>query len=389
MACRRGPGRQPDSCSRRPARLPLVPAAWRGTPPCSWAREELHRDRRRSIRLAARCSASSWHRQGSGYAAAGAGRAPIDILAAWFTGGWSHPTAGALLLLYSWPLLLAGFAGALLFLLRPAEEWGAQADRLLVAWFGAGLLLLLASAGSSAEAPLVAATIPAAFLAAFAIARLAPALGAVSNTVGPWALAAGSLFLLTLAGAVIIDWARQDAVGAAGEVAYTILVLAGALALLVGIFRWREARAVAVVPLAFIAAIPWIAGGVNVATSATNEPLPAPLSAFEGRVVHHLAHEAAAEHDGPIVLHPDLEGSRAWACRGSRTLARRLPRAVRGAAAGHLARADLDDARGPHPPSRDSWALARAVEPPHRQPPQELRPVAQRPQARRRQRPNR
>lgn len=156
---------------------------------------------------------------------------------------WASAKGWQLLLLYGWPLAAAGVL-AFAFQLRDrikARSWqvGEAPDwsNLALAWFALDILWCIATLGTGTEIPLAGLSLSAAAVVAIPSARLIEAIIAADwrRASLPVGLA---LFFLSIAGVVVVSWARFDNGGPAGELLLSAFLVASGVALLL-CFLWR------------------------------------------------------------------------------------------------------------------------------------------------------
>jgi len=286
---------------------------------------------------------------------------PLDLFAAGFEETWSTATAGELLVLYSWPIVLGGIAAA------GYEVWRMQhsglvdnSRRILVAWLAFALAWLLAGWTSHQAAPLAAVTLPAALLLGPAVAR---ATQAMLNAEWRWARYLLPLAALSalLALAIVADWARRDSAGDTRDQIFAALWALIALAALAAV-AYRAAARATLLPAALLAgALAVLPGTGGAAFHSDAEPLSSPISPTQARTLRNVALEAAAIHGGVIVVHADFADEITWPFRdsGKIVLASRVP----------LDAAVLIWPASAPPPDgfsvvQGEWNLHRSIEPP-------------------------
>ncbi|MCX7618146.1 hypothetical protein [Tepidiforma sp.] len=288
---------------------------------------------------------ADWRQPAAGFAAAGAALGvlaasfgfgagwqgitvpPFDLFATGFDAGWSTETTRRLVALYAWgPAVLAGGYLAIRAARGRAALLGDGLDRLFAAWFGVSLAWCFAAGGSRDPLAVLSLTASAAPLAGRALAWLVDSLGSADWRRAGWPLAGALLAAATLLGP-LLDWARLGRVGPGSEVVAVVVlagVIAGGLTLLL---RWPATRAVAILPLAAAAAVPWLAGGFAVAGGSPNEPLPSPVTTLQASEIRDIVTGPARDPVGIVAIHPSLADALTWPLRGSRGLvaASRIP----------------------------------------------------------------
>ncbi len=254
---------------------------------------------------------------GFGFGADGVVVAPFRLLDSGTGATWSTATAGQVVALYSWPVVVGGVASALWAGRRALRE--RTTDRTtstLLAWSAFSTAWLIASANAHTAVPVTALTLPFALL-------LGPALSAAVTAMvrADWRFARylvpAALTAALMAGAVIVDWARDDRAGDADDWRRALLfgILAVAAAVIAGAGR-RRAPAVYAVALA-AAAIPVLAGAVNVGLSAIEEPIPSPVSPAQARLLRDVTFELQSSAGGEIAIHDGFRDEIAWPFRDS------------------------------------------------------------------------
>jgi hypothetical protein len=242
---------------------------------------------------------------------------PFDLFADGYEQVWSTPSGGALVALYSLPVIAAGLAAAAWTAATAWRRSQLEPDvLLLLGWAGLALAWLVSSLNSHNPAPVAAATVPLALVLGPAAASALTAMVRADWRLARWLLPLAALALL-IALAVVVDWARQEQAGDTGErilAAAFILVAAGAIALVVirpGTLATVTAAALVVLGL------PAISSTMGVALSAGQEPINSPLVPEGARNLRDLALQLRREQDRPVVIHPDLERAMTWPFRAS------------------------------------------------------------------------
>ena len=302
---------------------------------------------------------------GFGYGWQGVAVPPLVLFAEPFEQHWTTGTVADVLLLYSWPLVFGGVVAAVLSALRwdqAGSHPGAPLawERLLVAWFAVAVAWMLVASNTRAEAPLVAATLPAALLAGLWLARAFDAMFAV-RWHQAWLLLGVAFFVFALAAIVVVDWARWDRVGEGGEVARVAILGVATIAILAFLAFYRPARPVLIVPVVALGAVPLISGAFNVGFGAYAEPFPSPQSPVNARVLSAVVLDVLEETPGPVVVHESLRDEVTWPFRETTPLiiATRVPPD----AAVAILPAGADQPQGMAPIDGD-WALVHHVEQP-------------------------
>ncbi|MGE5595629.1 MAG: hypothetical protein ACM3S1_06280, partial [Hyphomicrobiales bacterium] len=287
--------------------------------------------------------------------------APFDLFAKGFEEEWTTSSAWDLLLLYSWPLVLAGIASAAAVLAH--IQRGVAVDRarlVLVGWSVFSAAWFLAAATSQQSAPLVALTTPLALLTgpalASGLARVARADWRFARLLLPAAAAAALLGL-----ANVVDWARRDDVGGANDQFFAAMWLVAALAALAYLLYLPRARPTLLVAGVAVGALVMVPGTFGVAIAADEEPLPSPVSPDQARDLRDTALGLAARDGGLVVVHPDFDDEITWPFRdsGKIVIASRVPPD----AAVLIWPADAPPPAGYNRVTGE-WALVRRVEPP-------------------------
>lgn len=246
---------------------------------------------------------------------------PLDLFASAFDRDATTAPAGRIALLYSWPLIAGGLVAAAFVVRgwRSSAEESAPLDRVLVAWFVVGLAWFAVSLATNAEAPLVAVTMPSALLLGRPLVRGFDAMLAVRAPFAWFGLAL-ILFIAALALIVVVDWARFDRVGAAGEVARVVILGAAAVTGLALLANARSARPALVAVATLVGAIVLVSGASHVAFSSHGEPFPTPRSAPEARSLAMFIEDFVEEQSGPVVVHETLVDQVTWPFRETRPL---------------------------------------------------------------------
>lgn len=258
---------------------------------------------------------------GFGYGWQGLTIPPFESFAHQFDADGASPVARDLVLLYGWPVL-AFAAVAVAFVAWEHKTAGQPLGshlRLLFVWFAVSVLSLFAANAAHSELPIAAATLPACFVVASAVA---PALRTFHGQ--DWRIAgtgvAVMLLLLTLIAAIVVDWARQEEIGAAGGVARVLILAAGMAVAAAFLLRFRALAPSLVLVPTVVFAVAVLPGAVNVGLSGKHEPLPSPLSASQARNLRDIAVAAREEHGGLIVVHDDFREAITWPFRDSGTI---------------------------------------------------------------------
>lgn len=255
---------------------------------------------------------------GFGYGWQGLVVPPFALFAASFDNDWTTASAGELAVLYSWPLIAAAIVCATL----SAWRWRDEPDdntsalpvgRLTLVWFAAGLAWFLIASGTQAEVPLVAATLPAAFVVAPWFQRAIDA--ALSVRWHAWFALGVVVFTMALAAVVVVDWARFDRVGEAGEVARLVILGLAAVVSLGALALYAPARGVVIAPVVLLGGIVLMSGVTQVGFGADVEPFPSPQSPFQARVLSQSALDVLEEQDGLLVVHESLREQVTWPFR--------------------------------------------------------------------------
>jgi len=295
---------------------------------------------------------------GFGFARVGVAVPPADLFAASFDAPWSTGAAGAMALLYGWPVLAAGGGSAVWFLLRWLRD-GIEpppAVRLALVWGAIGLLWLLTAAGAHSWAVVPAVSVPGALVAGAAAPSLWNALATADWRLARVAVPAAGL-LGASAALFAFGWAFSRPHGSAP---LALVLAAGVLAMVALLAAARPTRPAALVlPLAF-GCLWLVAMTGRAAAPAAPEPLYSPASTDQGRVIRAAALELAAGH-GRVAVHPDLVDAVIWPLRGSGTILvtdRPTPDV-----AVYLAPVGVAPPEG-FLPLEGSWALLRLTEPP-------------------------
>jgi len=241
----------------------------------------------------------------------------IDAFARGFEANLSTESTGYLTGLYVWPLLAAGLIAAswTLYDSWAESEWPRETLLLLV-WAGLAVIWLFASAGENDTAPLAALALPVVLL----LGRVVPGFAAgVANA--EWRIAGPALALGLTAAVIIfafvIDWARLDRVGSDRDK----LIVAGlSLAVLASaglVASSRRSLPTLFLPVAMLAALPFLGNAFAMAFPGPNEPLPSPISTIQGEELRDIALAAREAEGGLIVVHPDFERQMTWPLRDS------------------------------------------------------------------------
>ncbi len=233
-------------------------------------------------------------------------------------------TAADVVIVYTWPLLIAGLVGG--FLLLRERQSLSRAEWILLAWFGFALAWLVAAAGENTVLPVAALSLPLALVAAPAILGGISAAREADWNVSRLAIPVG-VVLIVVATAYVADWGRNNMAGNGAEVARVIaLYAAGVAALSVASVEARS-RGALVVPALGIGAVVVAIGAMGVALSAVDEPIPSPVSPRNAHVLRDLALETRAADGGEIVVHPDFQDDIVWPLRdsGDILIASRVP----------------------------------------------------------------
>ncbi|MBI5947705.1 MAG: hypothetical protein HY875_06180 [Chloroflexi bacterium] len=267
-----------------------------------------------AVGVAAAVAATS---AGFGFGADGLVVAPFRLLDSGSSTPWSTATAAQVVALYSWPLLVGGIVAAgwcgrrLLFDRAPDRT-----NLLLLAWCGFAAAWLVATANAHSALPVTALTLPLALL-------LGPALSAAitAMTRADWRFARylvpAGVVAASLAGAVVVDWASNDRTGGADDWRRVLAFVAVAGAALVFAGNGRR-RAPALWSVAIgVAALPLLAGAMNVGLSAVEEPIPSPVSPSQARLLRDVTFELQSSAGGEIAIHDSFRKGVAWAFRDS------------------------------------------------------------------------
>lgn len=296
---------------------------------------------------------------GFGFGFEGIVVAPLELLAAGFQESWTTSTAFEAALLCSAPYLIAGAAIVAYHAVESRRgETLPPPTVLLLTWTAIAFIWLIASAGSHTTVPAVALTMPLALLLGPAAARgISAALHVDWRIAGP--ILAASALVLSIALYAMLDWARLNRVGPAGEVfVVAALIAVAAAGMLVLALRPGTAPALVVAAMA-LAAVPLIAASFGSAFGGAHEPLTSPYVSAQVRQLRSTAGQLA-ESGGAIVVHPSLADDATWPLRD-------LPVEVAGDP-GEDAALVLWPAAQPAPagllPLDGTWALVRRVEPP-------------------------
>lgn len=249
-----------------------------------------------------------------GFGGAGVVVAPLAGFGAAFEPGTSSVRGFDQVLLYSWPVLAGGLAGAALLLWRRREldpsHW------LLLAWAAAGGAWLVAAIAHESTVAVAAATLPCALLAACAIVAALPAIRDADWTVARFALPAG-IGMAVIGLAYSVDWARTGSVGDDVDLARVIALYSAAVAALAVAAVEPQSRPTLLVPALALGVLVAVPGAFGVGLSAISEPLPSPTSTASGRVLRALALETREEVGGEIVVHPQFRDEVLWPFRDS------------------------------------------------------------------------
>jgi hypothetical protein len=296
---------------------------------------------------------------GFGFGIRGLAIPPLDLLSDSFNRDTSTATGFDVLLLFAWPTLVLGLAGAA-FRVANRGLGLSNMHLVLLAWFGLGLAWLIVGAGTHDVLAVTAATTPAALLAGpFLAAAIAAAVRA-DWTYARFVLPAAGYATL-VAFAVMERWGRAGEVKSGGEAAIVALLLAGAFAALAWIATQRAAQPVlAAAGIVFLAPI-LVAGAFAIGLSGASEPVPSPYVSPETRVLRDVALKASEEGGGTIVIHPGYAGTAAWVFRDIPGVV--VSDQVPAGAALVIWPMELPNPEG-LVPLVGEWALLRAVKPP-------------------------
>jgi hypothetical protein len=252
---------------------------------------------------------------------------PFDLFAAGFDSGWSTESTARLIALYAWvPAAIAAVTLAYGIAREGSGAFANPLDRVAATWLAVAGAWCLVAGGSRDPLPVASLTPASALPAAQGLARLIDSVAGADWRRAGWPLAAALIASVTLIGP-LLDWARLGRVGPDSEVVAVIAlagVIAGALALLA---RSPATRPVALLPLAAVAATPWLSGGFAVASGSPNEPLPSPVTTLQASELRDLITGPSRDPSGIVVIHPSLADALTWPLRGARGLvvASRIP----------------------------------------------------------------
>ena len=249
---------------------------------------------------------------------------PIAAFSSTFGGDEMGLASGNVVIIYSWPLLIAGLLGAAL-LVRDRDSLR-HVEWTLLTWTAAGLAWLIAAAGEPTVMPVAALSLPLALLAAPAILAGVESARQADWSVARVAIPVGAL-LVVVAGAYMADWGRMDRAGDAADVARVVALLSAGIAAFAVAAVEARSRATLVVPALAAGAVVLLVGGFGVGLSSVNEPLPSPVSPESARVLRALALETQGARGGEIVLHPQFGDEIVWPFRdsGDIIIASRVP----------------------------------------------------------------
>jgi hypothetical protein len=296
---------------------------------------------------------------GFGFGAEGLTVPPFDVFAASFEQRWSTATAFDATLLYAWPALVLGVAGAAVVVQRRAG--GISTTQLtLLAWLGLGLAWLFVAPGLHSTLAVTAATTPAALLAGPFLSRAASAALHADWGYARFVLPAAGVAML-VAFAVMARWAREGTVRDDGEIFIVALLVAAVAGGMVALAVQPASRALLPAILGGGAVVALIAAASGVAFSGMSEPIPSPLHSPQAPVLRAIALQLSQERGGPIVVHPDYRDDVTWAFRDSGTIviASRVP-----SGAGIVIWPPTLPQPDGYVPVTGDWALVRTIEPP-------------------------
>ena len=288
--------------------------------------------------------------------------APVDLFALGFDERWSTATAADALILYSWPVVVAGVAAGVIAAIEAHGRRAIEpAALLLLVWAGVALLWLASSLTSNNTVPLAALSLPLALLLGPAIARAADAMTRMPR--GSWRLSgvllAAAAFLVLVGIAYVRKWADLGEVSdnrEAALVAGFFLMAAAAMGYLA--LDRRTAPALLIAGLAGGVALT-VAGGTGVAFSGLEEPIPSPLVAPQASTLRTLSLEAAAASGGKVGIHPLVAADATWAFRDTGAIITARP----DDAAVLVWPVDLPQPQG-WAPLEGKWALVETISPP-------------------------
>lgn len=252
---------------------------------------------------------------------------PFELFAASFDQAWSTPTTLAVVVLYSWPILLAGaiaglVVGRRLWLARDSDE----GEMLLLAWAALALAWVLISSSASSPVPVVAASLPMAILAGPALARAFDAMLSADWTRARFLIPA-ALFAAAVALVFMLTWARNGQATDNGEkVLVTALLVFAAFSL--GAAAWRREAFPALLAPALVVAGPLlISGGFGIAFNSAGETLPSPISPPQARQLRDTVLQLAHERGGLVVVNDRYADAMTWPFResGNLVVASRVP----------------------------------------------------------------
>ncbi len=239
----------------------------------------------------------------------------VRLVAASSEQRWAGPPAYDLAFLYLLPLVAGGLASLAAGALRGRRREADTSERLLVGWVTVALAWTVLTLGDHSPLPLAGATLPLALLSGPAIVRGLSAAGRADWSLARFTIPLALVFF-TLAGAIVLDWAKLERTGSGSEV-FRVFVFGLGGAALLGFLVASRATLATLVPLGVVAGLIWLAPGTaGVVTGGASEPLLTPLSPRQARDLRAFALEARAA-GGPIVIHPSLYPEATWPFRDS------------------------------------------------------------------------
>ncbi len=261
---------------------------------------------------------------GFGFGADGFVIPPVAAFIDSFDLGPGTLTAADVVIVYTWPLLIAGLVGA--FLLLRERQSLRRSEWTLLAWFAFALAWLVAAAGENTMLPVAALSLPLALIAAPAILAGITAAREADWNVSRFAIPVG-IVLIIVATAYVADWGRNNLVGNGSDVARVIALYAAGVAALSVAGVEARSRGALVLPALVIGAIVVAIGALGVGLSAVDDPIPSPVSPRAAQVLRDLAIETREANGGEIVVHPTFEEDIAWPFRdsGDILIASRVP----------------------------------------------------------------